>query len=188
MPEIDENQLAGYRQVAEFVQKGMANPKLRRQLMEIQKELYPNLPNEVDVANPVLERVDALAKLIEDDKKERQERDAELAEENQKSTWERQWLTGRKKLTDSGVNPEGIEAVEKLMTERSIADHEAGWALFERLNPPPPPPMSGSSRFNWFEGADKQPDLQQLFNQDYDGFLGKAIDSARRDFKSGGAG
>ncbi len=187
MAEIDENQLVAFRNLSGFVQKALANPKTRRNLLQIQKEIHPEIAvPELDAADPVLDELKALRTQFEEDKKARDESAAKSAEEQQKSQWERQWLSGRKKLADSGVNPEGIDAVEKLMTERSIADHEAGWALFEKMNPPPPAPMTGSSRFNWFQDAEKQPDLKQLLDQDYDGFLGNAVDSARREFRSNG--
>lgn len=189
MAEIDENQLVAFQNLNGFVQKAMANPKTRREMLKIQKVIHPEIAvPELDAADPVLDELKALRTQFEEDKQAREDAAAKSADESQKSQWERQWLSGRKKLVDSGVNAEGVEAVEKLMSERSIADHEAGWALFERLNPPPPPPMTGSSRFNWFEGMDKQPDLKQLFDQDYDGFLGQAIDSARREFRGNGNG
>ena len=189
MPEIDENQLAGLRGLSQFVQKAMASPKHRTQLLRIQKDLYPEIAvPEIDAADPVLERVDALAKAFEEDKKAREEAAAKTAEEKSKTEWEQKWLSGRKMLNDRHYNQEGVEAVEKLMTERGIPDHEAGLALFEKLNPPPPPPLTGRSGFGWFDNVEKDPDLDRLLNKkDYDGFLAEQIDIARRDFRANGA-
>lgn len=188
--EVDENQLAALQSMQGFVTKALNDPKHRVTLLKIQKELYPDVAvPEIDAANPVLEKLTALEQKFEDDRKAREERDAKVAEDSQKAQWERQWLSGRKKLTDSGVNPEGIEAVEKLMTERNIPDHEAAWALFEKLNPAPPPQLTGSSRFNWFQQAENAPDIKLITDhQDYDSFLGQAIDMARRDFRANQGG
>ena len=73
------------------------------------------------------------------------------------------------------------------MTERNIVDHEAGALLFEKRHPAPPPVMNGSSRFGWFDGAAKdQPDVKLLLDQNYDEFLGQAIDKARADYRATG--
>jgi hypothetical protein len=184
--EVDENQLVALQQLNGFVQKALASPKHRSQLLRIQKDLYPEIAvPEIDAADPVLEKLTALEKRLEDDAKARSEEIARKTEEDQKRDWERQWMAGRKKLADSNVPSETIESIEKLMADRNLPDHEAAAALWEKLNPPPPPPMTGSSRFDWFKDMDKQPDLKRLYDQDYDGFLGEAIDAARRDFRAG---
>jgi hypothetical protein len=188
--EIDENQLAGLRGLKGFVEKAMAHPEHRRTLLKVQKELYPDIAvPELDAANPVLDEVTKLREAFEADKKAREEEAAKRNDESAKSEWEKKWAEGRSFLkTKHKYNDEGIEAVEKLMIDRNIPDHEAGLALFEKMNPPPPPALTGSSRFGWFDDAnnEKRPDVQRLFNKDYDGFLAEAIDSARRDFRSGG--
>lgn len=187
--EIDENQLAGLRGLQSFVQKAMGHPEHRRTLLKVQKELYPEIAvPEIDAANPVLDEIKKMREDFEADKKAREEADAKRAEEGAKGEWERKWLQGRASLKEKNYNDEGIEAIEKLMLDRNIPDHEAGLALFEKQNPPPPPSLSGGGRFGWFdENNEKNPDIQRLFNKDYDGFLADAIDSARKDFRQGQA-
>lgn len=186
MAEIDENQLAALRGLQGFAQKAMAIPKHRKTLLEMQKDLYPDVASELDAVSPVLDEVKSLRESFETYKKEREEESSKKSEEESKAQWEKKWRDGQAFLASKNYNKEGIEAVEKLMVERNVPDHEAGMALFEKLNPPPPPSLTGSSRFNWFDqNNEKHPDIQRLFNKDYDGFLAEAVDAARHDFRNG---
>lgn len=185
--EIDEVQLATLRNVAGFVEKGLANPKTRRKLLEAQKELYPGqaIP-ELDAADPILEEMKSVREELQKDREARAKEAAERADAEQKSKVESDWLKGRQKLVDARLPEESIGEIEKLMHERNIFDHEAAHALYERLNPPPEPVLGGSSRFEWFDGPRDAPDIKALWDQDYDGFLRQAIPAARREFRTTG--
>ncbi|HEV2225089.1 MAG TPA: hypothetical protein VGR84_19005 [Candidatus Acidoferrales bacterium] len=187
MPEIDENQLATFTNLQGFVQKALASPQHRQSLLKIQKDLYPDVPvPEIDAANPILEKLSALEQKFEDDRKAREEAATKAAKDAQDSEWTTRWNKGHEMLAGR-FNEEGVAAIEKMMHERGIADHEAAMALFEKHNPPPPPPLTGSSRFNWFEQVEGAPDVNMLLEkQDYDGFLGQAVDMARRQFRAAG--
>ena len=142
---------------------------------------------ELDAADPLHEKFDALSAEIAKDREERAKEKAEEADKKTKADWDRQWSRGQQKLRDLRVSDEAISEIEKLMGDRNIVDHEAGLALFEKQHPPPPPVMNGSSRFGWFDGAEKDaPDTKLLLDQQYDEFLGQAIDKARADFRATG--
>lgn len=186
--EIDEAQLASYRQLAGFVQSALNNPKTRRKILEADKALNPDkaIP-ELDAADPLHDELKALREEMQKDRDERAKQAAEEADKKTKAEWDHQWSRGQQKLRDLRVSDEAIGEIEKLMTDRNIVDHEAGLALFEKMHPTPPPVMNGSSRFGWFDGAEKdQPDVKLLLDQNYDEFLGQAIDKARADFRATG--
>lgn len=189
--EIDERELATHRQVSAFVNTALTNPKTRRKLLEIDKTLNPDkaIP-ELDEANPLHDELKALREEMAKDREERRAAEEAKKTEDSKLEWDRHWSRGQQKLRDLRVSDEAIQQIETLMHDRNIVDHEAGLALFEKMHPPAPPVMNGTSRFNWFEGADKDdgpPDVKMLLDQDYDGFLGQAIDKARADFRANGA-
>jgi len=190
--EIDESQLATHQQVSRFVTAALNNPKTRRKLLEIDKTLNPDkaIP-ELDESNPLHDELKALREEIAADRQARKDAEEEKKAADGKAEWDRSWSRGQQKLRDLRLSDESINEIEKLMTERNIVDHEAGLALFEKLHPPPPPVMTGSSRFGWFDEVNKpdaDPSVKQLVEeQDYDGFLGTAIDKARRDYRANGA-
>jgi hypothetical protein len=121
-----------------------------------------------------------LAKDREERAKEKQEREADVA----KRALETKWHAGKKLLRDAGYTEEGIDAVEQLMEQRGIADHEAARALHEKLNPPAEPAVTGGSRWNFFDRAaeaanDKS--FQALMNGDDETFLATAIPAALKE-------
>lgn len=188
MVEVDEAQLATYQQLSRFVQTALNNPKTRRKILEADKELNPDkaIP-ELDAADPLHNELKALREEMQKDRDERAKQAAEEAEKKTKAEWDHQWSRGQQKLRDLRVSDEAIGEIEKLMTERNIVDHEAGLALFEKQHPAPPPVMNGSSRWGFFDGSEKdQPDVKLLLDQNYDEFLGQAIDKARADFRATG--
>lgn len=188
MIEVDEAEMARHRQIAGFVQAALNNPKTRRKILEADKALNPDkaIP-ELDAADPLHDELKALREEMQKDRDERKaEADAKKADDD-KASWDRQWSRGQQKLRDLRVSDEAIGEIEKLMTDRNIVDHEAGLALFEKMHPAPPPVMNGSSRFGFFDGAAKdEPDVKMLLEQNYDDFLGQAIDKARADFRATG--
>jgi hypothetical protein len=188
MIEVDEAELARYRQITGFVQTALNNPKTRRKILEADKALNPEkaIP-ELDAADPLHDELKALREEMQKDRDERKAAEDAKKTEDDKVIWERQWGRGQQKLRDLRVSDEAITEIEKLMGERNIVDHEAGLALFEKMHPAPPPVINGSSRFGWFDGEAKDaPDVKLLLEQNYDEFLGQAIDKARSDFRQNG--
>lgn len=147
--EIDETELSGLKSLQATVQKWMANPAARRKVLEAQKALDPNIViPELDAAKPLE------AALSEMDKKlsaldERLSKDAdERAKAKTISELTSCWEKGRGELRTQGYTDEGLTKIEKLMEERGIADHDAGAALFDRLNPPEVPIAPQNSGFD----------------------------------------
>jgi hypothetical protein len=186
--EVDEAQWAQAQQVSRFVQTALNNPKTRRKILEADKALNPDkaIP-ELDAADPLHDELKALREEMQKDRDERKAAEEAKKADDDKAAWERQWSRGQQKLRDLRVSDEAITEIEKLMGDRNIVDHEAGLALFEKMHPAPPPVMNGSSRFGWFDGEAKDaPDVKLLLDQNYDEFLGQAIDKARADFRANG--
>ena len=135
--EIDELQLKNMERVRETLAKINSNPEGKRLLQKAQKLIDPN------AITPDLDADDAKAKVdtewqkkfeelqasIQADK-EKRDNDAALAQANSK------WEDGRKSLRDRGYTPEGIEAVEKQMQEKGIANHVIMANHLEKENPP----------------------------------------------------
>src|SRR5258708_13762610 len=109
------------------------NPKTRTQMLQVMKELNPNLViPEIDSTKPVL---DALAKQNEEIaalRKHIADKDAEDTKKRSASAVDEEISRGRKRLRDSGWTKDGIDGVEKLMQERGLADYDAAAALFEK--------------------------------------------------------
>jgi len=135
--------------------------KNRRKLLELVKEEFPqaSIP-EIDAAAPVLDEVKqtreemaALKKQLEEEKKAQAEakREQELSGYVEKN---------RKMLRDQGWLPEGIEKVEKLMTERGLTDYEAAAALVERMEPKDEPVLPNYDRSWNFTMPDRDADAE----------------------------
>ena len=164
--EVDETELAAHRQVTATMNKLLNNPKTRRQILQAQKDLNPELviPElEATVAvqgevSKLAERLDAMAKAQDDERAERVKADR-LAK------LQGDWDKGRSKLRAQGYTDEGLTAVEKFMEDRGIADHEVAAAAHEKMFPPSEPIKSvGGNRFDIFEPENRSSDhMKALF-------------------------
>jgi|SRR5215831_10494138 len=177
--EVDETELATYKQVFTAVRQGLANPKTRGKLLEVQAELTPEaaLP-EVTLGKALgefkSEILGELAKFREESAKDKEERRAD--EQRQRLT--RQWEDGRATARTQGYTAEGLEQLEKFMEEEGIAKHANAIPAFERLNPPAQPVETGGSRWDFFGAKETQPpDIKALLEGNEDAFLGPAITS-----------
>lgn len=135
--------------------------KNRQKLLELIKEEYPNanIP-EIDAARPLLdetrqtrEELAALKKQMADDKVA----DAEKARERELSGFVEK---NRATLRSQGWLPEGIEKVEKLMTERGLTDYEAAAALVERMEPKDEPVLPNYDRSWNFTAPDRETEAE----------------------------
>lgn len=188
--EIDENELSGLRQLQATVQKWMSNPAARQKILEAQKTINPDavIP-EIDAAKPIQ---DAMAKLDQrfSDFEKRLDEDKAAREEAKKlSELNSRWNKGRAMLSEQGYTTEGIERIEKLMEERGIADHDAGAALFDRLNPPEQPIMPDNSGFGMLTeaftpsgDANAEADRKLLFDNP-DAWLNKSVTETLKDIR-----
>ncbi len=155
--EIDDSELASHRQVTETMQKLLANPKTRNMILRAQKIANPDavIP-ELDATEPLrgeLEDVrSTLASLTETLAADRAERE----KASKMQALEKQWNAGRSKLRNNGYTDEGLEAVEKFMEDKGLADHEIAAAAYERFNPPQEPVRSiSNNRFDVFGQEDR---------------------------------
>lgn len=140
----------------------ISDPKTRKQTLKLIKQKFPDatIP-EIDAAAPVETELGELRKMVTDltatIKNERE--DAKIA--------------GRFDTLKSsrGYTDEGLQGIQKLMVEKSIADPEAAADHYDRINYKPEPiqPMaySGSRAFNtpdsdamkgWLENPDNMVD------------------------------
>lgn len=191
MVEIDENELTQFKSLSAAVNGWMGNPESRRKILEAQKIVNPNasIP-ELDAAKPINDAVTALSKQIDDMRsdiaKEREERDT--AKRN--GEFQAKWNRGRQQLVDTGYTLEGVEKVEKLMEERGIADHDAGAALFEKLNPPEEPIMPQNSGFDMMTqaftpGADASAEAdRKALLENPDAWLNGAVSKTLKDIRT----
>ena len=183
--EIDETELANLRRVNDVAVRIGKNSKARALLQEAVAEAAPDEAGpEHRIRTEFSEALTAiredLAKDREERAKEKQEREADAA----KRALETRWMAGRTSLRDSGYTQEGIDAVEQLMEQRGIADHEAARALHERLNPPAEPAVTGGSRWNFFDRAAEAANdtaFKALMDGDDETFLATAIPAALKE-------
>ena len=187
--EIEEAELANLRRVNDVAVLLGKNPRTRAVLQAAVAEAAPDQAgSEHYLRNEFSEAIGGVSKKIDDfleaQKKDREEREAADA----RRALESRWLDGRGKLRDAGYTQEGLEAVEKLMEERGIADHEAARALHERLNPPAEPAVTGGSSWNFFDrSAEAANDaaFKALMSGDDETFLSTAIPAALKEARGG---
>src|SRR5574337_1263076 len=90
--EVEESDFLSGKAVVDVVAKMMSNPAARRKVQEARKLVDPNavIP-EIDAAKPYEEKLDALAKALDEEKaarlKEKEEREASEKQGELKSRW-----------------------------------------------------------------------------------------------------
>ena len=177
MVEVDETELKNYQAVFQAVRQGLANPKTRGKLLEVQAELTPEaaVPEVAfgrQLADFRTEIVGELQKFREESAKEKEERESRESRER----LEKRWNEGRVAARGQGYTAEGLEQLEKFMEEEGIANHVHAIPAFERVNPPPKPVETGGSRWDFFGAKETQPpDLKALLEGNDEAFLGPAI-------------
>lgn len=187
--EIDEVELMNMRQVTGAVQKILANPAARKKLLEAQKDINPNavIP-ELDQAKPFQ---DALAKTNEELaalRKQRDEDKAEAVKEKNLAALTSQWEAGRSKARKSGYTDDGLQALEKFMEEKGVADFDVAMAAFEKLNPPQETVAPAGGRFDLIGRVNDNSDTMKrlLESHGQDNFaVGSLVNQALSDVRTG---
>lgn len=185
--EIDEVELVALRNAAKLLNTSLQG-KGREQLLRAIKMDNPTLPiPELDARAPVDEAMNG----IRDDMKAL--RDQISAEKTAREDAENraklanQWNEGRSKANKMGYTGESLEALEKFMEEKGVADHEVAAAAFEKLHPQATPVVSQSGRFSndFFSRKIEESDHlnKMLFSGDFDGHLNGAIDQTLKDIR-----
>lgn len=128
--EIEEAEVASARAAKNLLDRAYNNPKTKRQLLRVAKELYP------DATIPELEVVD------EADEKLKALRDELLAPISElKSAFETRAaaeevesrIRGEQdRLRKEGWDEDGLKKIEDLMVKRGLADYDAAAALLEK--------------------------------------------------------
>ena len=189
--EVDESQWTALRGIAGTVEKMLANPKTRRKILEAQKEVNPNVAiPEIDEVNRGMERYAELQAKIDEQNKKLVDWESKQAERERRLELEGRWRGGQGKLRKAGWTDEGITAVEKLMEDRCIADHEAAAALYEKMNPPQvSSPISPSgSRFDLFAAKSapvNEDAMKALMAGNDEAYLSMVIPKTLNDVRSG---
>jgi hypothetical protein len=187
MPEIDENDYAEWQRhktVLEKIGKSEEAKKLLQKAVLIgapeMAGVEPRIRDENEqFKGEITSKLDAF---LDEQRKDREERQAAEA----KGNMEREWLTGRRKLRDAGYSDEGVEKIEAFMEKRGVADHEIAMAAYERENPPPAPVATGGSRWNFFDQRDAgNLGLDALMKGDDEGFLAQALPIALKEGRGG---
>lgn len=183
--EIDENEYAELKRVAEIAKKIGANPQARQRLQEAYELVDPeNVSPEIMIRREVTDRLgkfeEKFSEFLDSQKKERDEREASSV----KSKLEQQWLDGRRIAREAGYTDEGLETLETWMEREGVASHKVAIPAFEKENPPPEPVVSGSANWNFFDQRDKQAGdeaFKALMNGDDDTWLSHSINATLKE-------
>lgn len=144
--EVDEEAWNTNEGIRRTVAAIAADPKRRAQLEALHKQVDPNIKTPtLDSEKAVSEPVDEIRKELEALKKSQADEKATAAQEARQARLEANFEAGRRWCQEQKFTAAGIEAIEKLMTEKGILDHKDAATIWERDNPPPAPAMPGGS-------------------------------------------
>ena len=178
--EVDDATWGQLANLDAFVRRGLANPRTRRKLLEVQKELNPDVAvPEIDESDPVRNE---LRDLKADIAREREER----SENERLRGLTSRWNEGRSAAKKKGFTDEGLEKLEAFMEKNSIGTHEAAIPYYNELNPPPAPATNSGTRWDFFgPQGDDGPDLKLLYEGRDDEFLDKTVRDTVSKVRSG---
>lgn len=112
------------------------NPKTRRQVLSLIKEINPDVQiPEIDATKPLEEKIAALEKVITDDKTARAKEEADKKTAIEKERAEQFFADGHKYLRKNGFNDDGVKEFEKFMTEKGLMNYEDAMTLWDRDHP-----------------------------------------------------
>lgn len=178
--EIDENEYAELKRVADVARTIGSNPKAREMLQQAVAIAAPDQAGpEIRIRQEMTEKLSGIEKLLADDRAERAKEREERQAEDAKRALEMRWLEGRKVARESGYTDEGLEKLEAFMEREGVPSHKIAMAAFERENPPEVPVASGGSHWNFFDKATTDaPDFKALLTGDDESFLATAVPNA----------
>lgn len=178
MVEIDETELANYRQLATTYNKALTDPKARPLLIDAIAHVDDRVANAPDrllrqevsrVADGLSEKFDKFVETFKEERDKDREREQLVA-------LERDLAAGRKIARDQGYTADGLKQLEEFKAEHGILDYEDAIAAYERRNPPPTPIATGGSRWDFLNVPEAEaPDLKPLLEGNDDAFLNKTI-------------
>jgi hypothetical protein len=149
--EVDEAQWNAQQSAMRSLTEIMKDPKRARKLLELQKEAEPNaaIP-QLDMVKESEEQISGVKKSLDELRADLQAEREKRDNDNKLEQFTKKYEAGRKLLATNGYNEEGVKAVEKLMEERGIADHEDALVIYERLHPPQQPIKSNNAAVSSF--------------------------------------
>lgn len=169
--EVDEDQLSLLQQAHKLLNEMARNPGSKAYTEKALKAVVPGYVPEDEraelLAKPYIEKVESVAKSLQDRLDAITERETKAKEADELATLTRQFDDLRR----GGYTDEGIEKVKKIMVDRGIPDVEAAAALHAKHQPPTPmEPASYEPEFYqlnakgddlaaWFKNADRQEDI-----------------------------
>lgn len=169
--EVDDNTYGQLANLDAFVRRGLANPRTRRKLLEVQKTLNPDIAiPEIDESDPVRNELADLRASVEKDKSDREEAER-LGQMRQK------WDAGKAFARKKGFTDESLGKLEEFMQQEGILTHQAAIPYYQELHPPPVPAHGSGSRWDFFgpEQGDDGADLKLLYEGKDDEFLDKTV-------------
>ena len=179
--EVDDNTYGQLANLDAFVRRGLANPKTRRKLLEVQKTLNPDtaIP-ELDESDPLRSEIADLRASIAEDKAAREENER-LGQMRSK------WNEGKAFARKKGFTTESLEKLEAFMESEGILTHQAAIPYYQELNPPPVPAQGSGSRWDFFgpEQGDNGIDMKLLYEGKDDEFLDKTVRDTLTKVRSG---
>ena len=186
--EVDESDLKVARGAQSILDRLSKNPKTRAHLLSLVKADNPELAiPEIDVPVAIGTHVEEKLKATN----ERVEKLVSSLEEKEATRQVEETVSkARRRLRKAGHSDESIEAIEKLMVDRGIADYDAAEALWERSQPAPEQaePAGGYNGREWgFARVDNDDADHTLLLKNPQAFSDKMVRQFLADRKSGRA-
>lgn len=167
MPEITEQEYLRLRRLDQFAGSLLNNEESARLVEQAAKIVNPNIKTpRLDRAAAATAPLAAISESIEKLSKRMDEEATARANQAAVDAANAKRTEGISALRKQGWNDAGIEQIEKIMTEKGIADPLDAAVVFERRYPPPTPAMPGSNgTFNFNEtlnSANPDEDIKKL--------------------------
>lgn len=122
------NFLQGKRQIADFVESIYNDPTLSKDAKRLIKRKYPQLQI------PDLDIEDRIEARFADERKQRDDAEAEQRAARDQKRWQDQRSNTQKKY---GFTDEGMTQLEQMMVEKNVGDYEVAASFVAQSNPQP---------------------------------------------------
>ena len=186
MVEIDETELANYRQLADYHNKALKHPKARALYVDALAEVNEQVAQAPErmLRQQMAERDSAITERLDRFVSSFEEREQKREEREKIAALERTLSEGREMARRSGYTTDGIKDLEEFKAERGILDYEDAIAAYERRNPPPTPVATGGNRWDFLSVPEAEmPDLKPLIEGNEDAWLNKTITQTLREVR-----
>lgn len=185
--EIDETELANYRQLADSYNKALRHPKARPLLIDAIAEVNDQVANAPDrlIRQELAARDSAINEKLDKFIEGLSTREQQREEHEKISGLERDLAAGRQIARAAGYTADGLKELEEFKAEAGILDYGDAIAAYERRNPPPTPVATGGNRWDFLSVPESElPDLKPLLEGNEDAFLNRTISQTLRDIRA----